>query len=111
MISIIIIIITSFICYIYAFSCIFAKSYLEKRYSKIYDDFILYVHLDLQIITSLRYPIQILLRRKYDMEYKYLYLTEKINSKRFFRSNYEELIMLKKELNKIERKMKLKKIR
>ena len=111
MISIIIIIITSFICYIYAFSCIFAKSYLEKRYSKIYYDFILFVHLDLSLKNSIRYPIHLILRRKYDIKYKYLYLTNKINCHNIFEPSYDELTILKKELNKIERIIKLKKLK
>ena len=96
---------------LYGIFSIIASTQLDNRYTKVYDDFILFVHLDLSLKNSIRYPIHLILRRKYDIKYKYLYLTNKINCHNIFEPSYDELTILKKELNKIERIIKLKKLK
>ena len=100
---------------LYAIISIYAKKYLEKRYNKMYKDFFIYVNINLDFPKALYYPIHILLRKKYDMKYKKLYLSAKIDEIYFydFQSDVidNKLSNLQKELNKINRQIKLKKLK
>jgi len=109
--SIIVIILCLFILFeIYAGLCIYSRIYLEKRYYKKYRDFIIYVYFTLDFPKSLKYPIQILLIKKYDRIYEMLYLRKKLNSKNYLKPTDKEYITLMKKINKIERITKLKKL-
>jgi len=95
---------------IYLVICIYSISYLEKRYSKKHDHFSFYVSFHINFPIILSYPIKAILHKKYDMKYKYMYLSEKIKGEKFSKPSDEEIISLTKELNILERKLKLKKI-
>ena len=96
---------------IYAMICLMSKIYLEKRYDKKYYHFSFYISFYLNSPKFLSYPFQVILRKKYDKKYYHLYLCEKIKGDRWIQPTAEEMIELKKELNKIERKIKLKKLK
>lgn len=95
---------------IYAMVCVYSKVCLENRYSKKHEDFRFYVLFPLIFPIFLCYPIQILLRKRSDIKYKRLYLTERIKNKGWIMQPDEDLTEMKKQLNKLERRIKLKKI-